>query len=420
MAAFMSSLNADSPPDRHPLAAVDADIVLDRFASPEMLARGTVNVISVAAIRARLGERWLRRAEDVWAYMDRKLDDHLSHGDVRHRLNPTDFLVAMPSRDAVTAQVVAMRVLEEVLIHFLGEARPCDIDIKTVTAVENGALSCATLDADLMAVMRTQTIPAPPPPPAHSFVGVDLAEERKRNPVSFVTGSGLALRIDFSLEPLISLKHNATAGLRIEPIVADEQTGRIIPARSFARLPDQDMALIDEATIAYGALYLPKADGRSQPPLVLPQSFRTMAARRGRNALIGQAGAATATVKAGVIVELIDAGAGVPSGRLTEIAGLLTSICRGVMARVTPGKEFAAAFRDARLMGVTLDVADLAGPDSRVAAQILEFGRQARGLASVLGVHGLASADFFAIAEVAGLTHAAVRGAVRTAERPAA
>jgi hypothetical protein len=416
----MMSDTVDSSSGLRRLEAIDADIVLERFASPEMLARGTVNVISVAAIRARLGERWDRRADDVWAYMDRKLDEHLTQGDVRHRLNATDFLVAMPSRDSVTTQVVAMRVLEEVLIHFLGEARPCDIDIKMVMAVENGALSCATLDADLMTVMRTQTAPSPPPPPVHSFVGVDLAEERKRNPVSFVTGSGLSLRVDFSLEPLISLKHQATAGLRIEPIVTDEPTGRIIPARAFARLPDHDMALIDEATVAYGALYLPKAEGRTQPPLVLPQSFRTMAARRGRNALIGQAGAATAIVKAGVIVELIDAGAGVPAGRLTEIAGLLTSICRGVMGRVTPGKDFAAAFRDARLLGVTLDAADLAGPDSRIASQILEFGRQARGLAGVLGVHGLASADFFAIAEVAGLTHAAVRGSNQTVAKPAA
>jgi hypothetical protein len=180
------------------------------------------------------------------------------------------------------------------------------------------------------------------------------------------------------------------------------------------------MALIDEATIAYGALYLPKGDGRSHPPLVLPQSFRTMAARRGRNALIGQAGAATALVKAGVIVELIDAGSGVPSGRLTEIAGLLTSICRGVMGRVTPGKEFVPTFRDARLMGITLDASELAGPDSRIASQILEFGRQARGMAPVLGVHGLSSADFFAIAEVAGLTHAAARRQAQTAARPAA
>ncbi len=416
----MSSFSYDPTTDTRRLEAVGADAVLERFASPDMLARGAVNVISVSAIRARLGERWDRRAEDVWAYMDRKLDEHLGHGDVRHRLNPTDFVVAMPSRDAVTAQVLAMRVLEEVLIHFLGEARPCDIDVKAVTAFENGCLSCATLDADLLAVMRTQPLAPPASPPAHTFVGIDLAEERRRNPVSFVTGSGLSLRVDFSIEPLISLKHNATAGLRIEPIVTDEPSGRIIPARAFSRLPDQDMALIDEATVSYGALYLPKAEGRGQPPLVLPQSFRTMAARKGRGALISHAGAATAIVKAGVIVELIDAGAGVPPGRLTEIAGLLTSICRGVMGRVTPGKDFAAAFRDARLMGVTLDASDLTGPDSRLASQILEFGRQARGLAAVLGVHGLVSADFFAIAEVAGLTHAAVRGSARTAERPAA
>jgi len=90
------------------------------------------------------------------------------------------------------------------------------------------------------------------------------------------------------------------------------------------------------------------------------------------------------------------------------------------MGRVTPGKPFADAFRDARLMGVTLDATDLPGTDSRIAAQILEFGKLAKGLAPVLAVQGLASDDFFAIAEVAGLSHASVRGLVRTIERPAA
>jgi GGDEF domain-containing protein len=415
----MSLATADPQTDPQRLEAAGLETMLERFASPEMLARGTVNVISVAAIRAKSGDRWSRRAEDVWAYTDRRLEEHLSPGDVHHRLNATDFLVAMPSRDAVTAQVVAMRVLEEVLTHFLGEAKPGDIDVKAVTAVENGSLTCATVDPDLLAVMRTQPLPEAPPP-NHSFVGVDLAEERKRNPVSFVTGSGLTLRIDFSVEPLISLKHNATAGLRIEPIVTDERSGRIIPARAFFRLEDQELARIDAATVAYGALYLPKAEGRSQPPIILPQSFRTMASRKGRAALISQAGAATTVVKTGVVVELVDAGAGAPPGRLTEVAGLLTSLCRGVMGRVTPGKEFAAAFRDARLVGVTLDAADLAGPDSRIAGQILDFGKFARGLAPVTAVQGLSSSDFFAIAEVAGLSHVSVRAAARTSERPAA
>lgn len=415
----MSTATADPQTDPRRLETAGLEAMLERFASPEMLARGTVNVISVAAIRAKSGDRWSRRAEDVWAYTDRKLEEHLSPGDVRHRLNATDFLVAMPSRDAVTAQVVAMRVLEEVLTHFLGEAKPSDIDIKAVTSVENGALTCATVDPDLLAVMRTQPLPEAPAP-THSFVGVDMAEERKRNPVSFVTGSGLSLRVDFSVEPLISLRHNATAGLRIEPIVTDERSGRVIPARAFSRLEDQELARIDAATVAYGALYLPKAEGRSQPPIILPQSFRTMAARKGRAALISHAGAATAVVKTGMLVELVDAGAGAPPGRLTEVAGLLTSLCRGVMGRVTPGKEFAAAFRDARLVGVTLDAADLAGPDSRVAGQILDFGKLAKGLAPVTAVQGLSSPDFFAIAEVAGLSHVSVRAAARTSERPAA
>jgi hypothetical protein len=51
----------------------------------------------------------------------------------------------------------------------------------------------------------------------------------------------------------------------------------------------------------------------------------------------------------------------------------------------------------------------MANDPSRLASSLLDFGKQARGLAPAIAVQGLRSDDYFAVAEVAGMSHASVR-----------
>lgn len=390
--------------------------MLERFAGSDLFERGSVNIVSLEAIRARTGERWLRKRDAVWAYAEKKLDEHLAHQDLSQRINDTDFLIAMTSEQGVAAQAVALKVLEEVLIYFLGHADRADMNIRAVTSLKGRELACAPIDPTIIVQARVRQDAADSP----YRNGVDPAEEQKRNPVSFVASSGRSLRVDFSVEHLISLKHGVTAALRIEPTVSEGATGRVIPARQFRLLDDEDLAFIDRSTVDYGSLFLPHAEGRGRPALILPASFRTMGARKGRNTLISVSGGSAERLKGTMMVELVDIERGTPQGRLLEVAGLLHSLCRGVFARVPPVKDAVEILRGARLTGVTLDAGELPSADSRLASAIIAFGQQARGLAPAIAVRGLPSEDFFAVAEVGGLTHAAVRGALLTAAERAA
>lgn len=397
------------------IVAADASALLERLQAGELIQRGGVVMISVEAIRARAGARWERKRADVWAYVQRKLAEYLSFQDVSHRVGETDFLIAMTGDDAIGAQGLGLRVLEEVLVHFLGEAVPGDIAVKTVTGVEGGRITSRLLDpAKIQAAVRDRP-PTPEPKPFEPEI--DPVEEKKRNPVSFVTATGTSLRIDFAVEHLISLKHNVTAALRIEPTVTEVTTGRVIPTRAFAKLSDDDVAFIDQATVDFGSLFLPKADGRAQPALVLPVSFRTMMARKGRHTLIAYAGTAPERVKASVMVELVDVDRGTPASRLIEVVGLIGSLCRGVFIRLQPIRDATAPLTGTRLMGVTLDASDLAGPDTRIAAQILEYARRVKGSAPAMVIQGLPNDRYFAVAEAAGLSHAGVRAAILTGDR---
>lgn len=389
---------------------------MEHLAGSELAAQGGITVISVEAIRNKVGHRWERNRAAVWAYVQRKKSEHLQPGDIFHRIGDTDFLIAMSSEQGAAAQAIALRILEEVLVHFLGEADPNDLSIRTVTSVTSDELRCEPVDPRIVAVARRR-VDAPDSPHRH---GVSEQEEARRNPVSFVTASGLRLKIDFGLEHLVSLRHQVTAALRVEPTVTDLSTGRAIASRFLARLSDAELAQIDQATMDYGALFLPVERDGPRTPLILPASFRTMMARKGRGMLIAAASQAPEMVRTGLLVELIDVDSGTPPGRLVEVVGLLRTLTRGVFVRSGLARDALEPLRGSRLSGVTLDAGDLATDPARLASSLLEFGRQAKGLAPAMAVQGLPSEDYFAVAEVAGMSHAAVRVKPASAARSAA
>src|SRR5437899_12449738 len=104
------------------LDSAGALAAMERVAETGLIERGTVAILSVEAIRERSGERWRRRRDDVWAYVEKKCAEHLAFQDIRHRISETDFLVAMTTDDAAAVQATVLRILAEVLTFFLGAA----------------------------------------------------------------------------------------------------------------------------------------------------------------------------------------------------------------------------------------------------------------------------------------------------------
>lgn len=378
-----------------------------RIAEAGLMERGAVAVISVAAIRERAAERWPRKCEDVWANVNRKCAEHLSYADIHARLNDTDFVLAMTSEQGAAVQAVALRILEEVLVFFLGSAETPDLRIQMVMGFSGDSVQCAPVDPKAIS-RRPVYLDAPDSPVAK----IDPVEERRRNPISYVSSSGASHRIDFAVEHLVSLKHNVTAALRINVTVTETRSGAVVPARLFSRLPDEDLYNIDKATLAYAALYLPKTKG--EPPVMAPAAFRTLQTRKGRNALMLMAGGATDILRSGVLIELVDVDIGTPASRLTEVMGLISGLCRGIFIRLRPGRDMAAPVKGFRMQGLTLDTSDLPPADTQIALHMLAFGAQARHLAPALAVLGLPNDGFMHVASVAGITHAGMRATSAT------
>ncbi|HEX7943362.1 MAG TPA: hypothetical protein VF495_01780 [Phenylobacterium sp.] len=392
------------------ISAVHASAVLERLAGSDRLERGAVYIISVEAIRDRSGDRWPKKRDDVWGYLGRKLNEYLSYQDVHHRLNDTDVLVCMTTEDGVAAQAVGMKVLEDVLEFFLGAAERKDIRIKAVTRIDGDELLCADLDPEIIATAREKEAEAP------YQRQVSPEAERARNPHSFVASNGQRLQIDFALEHVVSLRHGVTAVLRVEPTVSFSATGETIVARRFHRLSDEDIIAIDRATLAFGGLFIPE-DAKTQPPVIMPASFRTLGGRKGRNSLIAIEGVTPERIRQGAMIEFVDIDRGTPSGRLVEVVSLVGRVTRGVLARLQPVGNALDPVQGARFNGLTLDFADLGLPDARLAPFMRAMAHQMRGKAPALIAQGLGERLHFEMADDAGFTHAGIRGVPNTVTR---
>jgi hypothetical protein len=409
----VKDIEADPPEPRVPrIESADARAVVERLAGTNLVERGSVTIISVEAIRDRAADRWARKRDDVCAYVERKCDEHLSFQDIRARIDETDFLIAMTTEEGIAAQAIALKILEEVLIFFLGSAEATDLRVSAVTSILDDVIATAPIDLAKIAAARRR-------PSDHAYQGaVDPKEVRRRTPVSFVAASGERVRVDFAVEQVISLRHQVTAALRIQPTVSFLATGATIPAHRFSRLADDDIAFIDRATLAYAAMYMPK-NVRSDPPLILPTSFRTMGSRKGRSALMAVEGATPEQLRHGVMMELMDVDLGTPTARLAEVVGLVSQLCRGVMARIWPSRDPMAPIRGTRFQGITFDLRGLPLDEATLRMLFDHMAKHARRKAPVLIAQGLSGHEAMAHAEAAGFTHAALNAPPQTDESAA-
>lgn len=390
--------------------------VLQRLMGNDLVARGSVNVISIKAIRAWAGEWWSQKRGDVWTYVELKLNEHLDRQDMRARISDSEFLIAMNHDQGLAAQATSVRILEDVLTHLLGSAQPGDLGIRSVIGLEDGLAVCRPIDPAVILAARARRDSARSP----VRIAVEPGDEARRTPVAFTTASGAALRVDFTLEHVVSLRRNITTAVRIEPMVTHLASGRQAFARALTKLSDRDVAFIDESTLKYASVFARSAQGHNRPELILPASFRTLGTQRGRDLLTGTAGLSLGLLRGGIMIELVDVTRGTPAGRLLEVVGLLRALTRGVIARVPPDKEALRVLRDARLAGLALDASDLSGEAAKIAGDMMAFGRDARGLAPMTILQGLPAEGYFAAAETAGLSHAALRANYPLARQAAA
>jgi hypothetical protein len=376
------------------LTSADASAVFERLTENGAIARGGVSIIGLDSVRERLDDRWARKQEVVWDQLEAAAQRHLAESDLYVRLSETDYAIAVSEAEPVAAQAMALRILGEVLEHFLGDCRTEDLVIRQVVAANGAEIACAPLD------------PAEIQRRARGGGGSDAKVTKRRfheQPFILSSMGGRDMRLKHDFEAVLSLGSRRTIATSLEPSVVDVASGRRIPGYAFRRLSDPDLWAIDRATLEFAEI---ATEQRIAPaPFVLPLSYQTLQSSRGRSRLVELV---SGVLKPKIVTAIRNLDPGTPPSGLADLVGMLRRMDVTVFVRVEPMRDALAALADSRPNGVVLDVEPLAGQPGRIPDVLASFADRARRFASVLAVRGLTSPDQMAVAAGCGFTHASV------------
>jgi hypothetical protein len=300
---------------------------LERVGIADLILQGSVQVIGLEPIRNRLGDRWPKKCEHIWAHFEAVLLRQLPPHDLVVRVDDLHFLIAQTQERGTSAQAICLRLAGELMQFFLGSASDSDIDVQSVISAEGDALVCEPIDvgrfrADYAPIATEPAMSRPPPAPI------------KRKRFAVPTRLGRDLSIALSLEPMWDLQN----GLRVvghyaRTIIHDGNTDREISAARRAELQPADHLDVDLAALTE-AIALRAGSPRSAGGLLVPVSYKAVSNSSSRYALIHGVKGLEPTARNSFAWELIDLEAGIPPDRLAEIVTLLRPHSRGVVCRL--------------------------------------------------------------------------------------
>ncbi|MEJ0065515.1 MAG: hypothetical protein WDM85_08765 [Caulobacteraceae bacterium] len=397
--------------EKHPLlgdvtrmASADAQQALERIQASSLLSEGKVCLMSLDAIRERLGARWIARRDRVYDHAQQSLRRALGPHGFFLRVSETDFLVAQPSVGRVAGQASCLYCLREVLTYFLGEALISDIMVHEVTSIEDGHIAARTLDAQAVEA-EALTLPTAAPSPPLAPTTSSLISQDRWTP--FVAHDGQRLRASCQLEPVFQLKTYARIGYRMRRRIMTLPAERPLSRADQQKLTAADIERIDFATLARGLNRLEQeGDGERQPSLILPVSFTTLSSKRGRAMLAEFFRAAQGSVQRGLICEVCDI-EGVPPSTLLAVTSLMRPFCLFIIGRLAaPPVNGLGALQDAGLQGVSIECPLGLESDSAFDSFVKMITAAAKPVVRAVMIYGVAGPHQAAIASLYGATHA--------------
>ena len=221
--------------------------------------------------------------------------------------------------------------------------------------------------------------------------------------VEFVAANGKRLRLVCGVEEVLGAD-GAAVGLRINPTVIDLGRGRVLGARTLAKLDAPDFWEIDCAVLAAARRFLE----RPERPVVVPISFHSVSRSRARKRLFEAAGMCPEGGYPAMVAEVVGSDQGTPLGRLADAIAVLRPLASAVFIEVlnpTHAKQVLVH----PVAGLALDVRGARGGDDALLRKLRDFSSAAGGRVRTLLARGLPCDAWAPRAAEVGITHLVVR-----------
>lgn len=376
--------------------------VLDRIASPDLLARGCVNVIGIEPVQEKLGPRWARMQEHIHDRVEKYIARQLTASEYQFRVSETQYIVSMPEESAHSAQLRCFRILEEILTTLLGRFTLEQVKIKAIIGSDGEFLLSKVVDtAALARAAAAAATPKPDPvrkgnvlafsPPTRSTITVDEKD----------------LHLQFEFHPVWDLRREAITSFSLHTVVETNQS-RASNAKTIDRtqLTAEESAAIDIAASEHGSDILNYLLGRqTQFILHLPCGYETLANSRTRQRFLDTVKRLSPELRRYVAFELVDLPVGIPQSRISALTAMLKPFGRGVLANVRPTRSELLTFHGCGLGGLTLDLQALDLREDEMFERIGLFRDLGHIACDRLIAHGVTTRSLAIACWALGLTH---------------
>lgn len=366
--------------------------LLQALLSRGAIAGGSVHIVNVEPIQARLGDRWEGRRAQVWGHVEQVLRRLLRTEDTVARLDETRFVVSQLDRSPVLGEVTCVRAAAELMRFFLGEATPANVQVAQVTGIDDDRLACTAIGSQHLESVVVGAAHRVDPALSHSFPvlsrrGRNLAIELALRPIWRVTGSPR------------HIGHYACVRMY------DADTGHALGGADGEGLAPADVGDLDREILAK-ALELRRVDPDRIGAVVAPVSFRTLTNSSSRYGLQQFMHRLPAAERAGAVWDLTGISAGVPAGRLAEVVAIARASCRGIMCRADLSPPMAEKLR--RVMA-TLSVHRSEAQDENAILTLAPEVRRVQSLVPAILLHDVRP-DLLPLAGYIGVTHCTLAG----------
>lgn len=389
------------PVTRHMSPGVE--LALQQFANPEVLASGKVNVIALDAVAERFGNRWAMRREQVHDHVQATLDRQLGSQGYHLRISEMDVLVCQPHMGRLSGQAFCLRLLREILHHFLGESGQADIGVHEVLGLSPDGAQVRRVDAAAAYAAEESgpgrgAAPGAPTTDPATLGAVDIW-------TPFVAANGRQIEVSCALDPVRELKGGANIGVRLSRRVTDAATGAAFDPSELARLSRSDRLRIDLGGMVQGLNLLRELGAAARPlVLIVPVSFSSLSNIDGRARIVSAFQHARAYAAQGVIGELCEID-GVPATTMFSAAAMIRPFSLFLIGHVSElDRSLARPLRDAGLRGVSMTC-----PANLTETQFLGWAKAtigaAKGVANAVLIYELASERERELVRVLGATH---------------
>jgi hypothetical protein len=369
-------------------------IEIKALASPALLERGCVNIISLEAIKEQTGDRWLRIRDNVYSRLETLLRQRLGPADFFARIDEYTYLVTMPSSEPEDVNIVCMRIAYELCSNLLGQ---CDMNtIRVSKAVSAGGdqMVLQALPSERLvglaeragiaeALKPPSAAVATPPemPTGSSFSVIETAANRRKT-----------LTIVHHYVPLWSTANSAVTTYICEPqqIVAMDvmRHNVIVP-----QLGLKERTNIEIACLREGVNRLARCLGSNNRfILAMPVSFEVLGSPNGRMEYLNLCRSMSQEYRQYIDFILTEVPPGVANIRLTDLVNTLRPFARGVMATVAPGTHDYSAYAGMGLRAIGFHKREFAHEHrftAQEAAQLAHGAKQMRMNSFMLGIRRL-------------------------------